>query len=419
MNISNIIKRKERGQNLTIEELSLAFNGYLSEIVIEADMIKLLKAICKKGLKEEEIISLTELFIQSGDILDLSNLGITVDKHSTGGVGDKTTLIVAPIVAACGVKIAKMSGRALGFTGGTIDKLESIEGFNVSLSKDEFIKQVNDINMAITSQTENFCPMDKKIYALRDISGTTESIGLIAASVMSKKIASGASKILIDIKVGASALIKTKKDAIKLANIMKKIGNIYQKEVICMLTKMDNPLGDNIGNYLEIKEAIDILQNKQNTLAYLSIEMATLLVAMGKQITIDEAKIMVTESINSGKAYDKFLEFVKAQGGVINDIELMPRTKIFSAKKGFVNKINGKAIGDTSMKLGSGRIKKEDEIDYFAGVVLNKNVGDKVLKDDLLCTLYGNKKIDTKAIKNAFNFSNIKPKEQNIIMQII
>ena len=263
-NIIDIINKKRLKQKLNREELYFAFDGYLKGEIPDYQMSSLLMAICINDMSDEEIFDLTDIFINSGEQLDLSLVeGVKVDKHSTGGVGDKTTLIVAPIVAACGVKIAKMSGRGLGFTGGTIDKLESISGFNVSLTDQEFINQLNDINVAISSQTADLTPMDKAVYALRDVTATVESVPLIAVSIMSKKIASNADKILIDIKLGSGALIKTREDAERLSEIMIKIGNAYKREVRTVITNMEAPLGNNIGNSLEVLEAINILDGKE------------------------------------------------------------------------------------------------------------------------------------------------------------
>ena len=335
--INKIIEKKDNNQELNYEELDYFFNGYLNNEISDEDMTLLLKSICKNDLSNKEIINLTDIFIKSGDQLDLSNLGITIDKHSTGGVGDKTTLILGPIVAACGLKMPKMSGRALGHTGGTIDKLESI-GVNVNLTEEEFIKQVNEIGFAITSQIKNLCPMDKKVYALRDVTNTTESIGLIAASIMSKKIASGANKILIDLKVGKGALVKDIKSATRLANIMIEIGKNYNREVRCILTKMDNPLGNNIGNTIEIIEVIDMLQNKiHNNFYDLIIYMASEMISMVKNIKLDFAKKQVLEVLENGSAYNKFLEFVNYQSGNLNHLQLSKGIEVFSKKQGYIN----------------------------------------------------------------------------------
>ena len=416
-----IIVKKNNKEVLTYEELSFFFNGYLDDSISDDDMTKLLKAICRNGLNDEEIFDLTDIFIKSGDVIDLSDLGVVVDKHSTGGVGDKTTLILAPILAACDVKIAKMSGRALGHTGGTIDKLESIDGFRVNLTIDEFKKEVNDINMAITSQTGNLCPMDKKVYALRDVTGTTESIGLIAVSIMSKKIASGASKILIDIKVGSGALIKTISDARELARIMIGIGNKYQKEVRCMLSKMDNPLGDNIGNKIEVMEVVDILKNKKdNDLTYLVKKMASILINMAKDVSLEQAEDLVNDVLASGKAYDKFIEFIKYQGGSIDNLSEMTSLKcVYALKNGYVKEIDSKILGTLSMMLGAGRVKKDDVIDYDAGIIINKNVGSYVKKHDVLAFLYGKNEIDIEQVYKAFKISYFKVKKTNIILEVL
>ncbi len=415
--INKIIEKKDNNQELNYEELDYFFNGYLNNEISDEDMTLLLKSICKNDLSNKEIINLTDIFIKSGDQLDLSNLGITIDKHSTGGVGDKTTLILGPIVAACGLKMPKMSGRALGHTGGTIDKLESI-GVNVNLTEEEFIKQVNEIGFAITSQIKNLCPMDKKVYALRDVTNTTESIGLIAASIMSKKIASGANKILIDLKVGKGALVKDIKSATRLANIMIEIGKNYNREVRCILTKMDNPLGNNIGNTIEIIEVIDMLQNKiHNNFYDLIIYMASEMISMVKNIKLDFAKKQVLEVLENGSAYNKFLEFVNYQSGNLNHLQLSKGIEVFSKKQGYIKSIDALEMGKICMKLGAGRINKEDSIDYNAGVILNKNVGDYIKKGTLLCTLYG-KNIDID-INNYYRIVWFQIKQPNLIIKVI
>lgn len=418
MNNEEIITKFIKRKRLTYEELAYFFNGYLKGDVKDLEMTRVLKCICKNELRYNEIISLVDIFIKSGDKFDLSMLNNVVDKHSTGGVGDKITLLVGPLVAACDVKLAKLSGKALGYTGGTIDKLNSIN-VNTDLSYDEFIKEIKDINMSIMSATENICPMDKKIYALRDVTGTTKSISLIAISIMSKKISSGSSIILIDIKVGKGALINNKKDGLKLAKLMIKIGKHYNKQVVCMLTKMDNPLGDNIGNVIEVLEVIDVLKNKKsNNLSKLAITMSSLLVSMGKNIDKTSALKEVNDVLINGKAYEKFKTFVKRQGGTL-DIKLPSGIEIKSREEGYIKSINSLVLGNLSMALGAGRVKKEDIIDYYAGIILNKNVGDYVKKDDVICTIYGKKNIDIEELYKAFLYS-IKPiKEDNIIIDII
>ncbi len=421
MKEKEIINKKKNNEILSYEELSYFFNGYLNNEINDEEMTNMLKLICKYELTEQEIFDLTDIFIKSGEQLDLSSFKMTVDKHSTGGIGDKTTLILAPILASNDVKIAKMSGRALGYTGGTIDKLESIKNFNVNLDEKTFIKELKDINMVITSQTKDICPMDKKVYALRDVTNTTESISLIAVSIMSKKIASGANFILIDLKVGKGALIKNLKDAKKLAHIMKKIGQKYNKEVVCMLTKMDEPLGNNIGNSIEIMEVLDILDNKkENDLNELIIPMASIMISKAKKIDINKSKEEVIKSLNNKKAYNKFLEFVKYQNGNLNELKKdNNKQEVYSTKSGYIKSINSKLIGQTSMHLGAGRIKKDDKINYEAGIILNKKRGDYAKKGELLCTLYGKNKISIETILSAFKIGLLKPKKQSIIIEII
>lgn len=403
--IVEIINKKRLNQELTKEELESFFNGYLKKDVTDYQMSALLMAICINGMTDREIFDLTKIFIDSGEVLDFSNIkGIKVDKHSTGGVGDKTTMVIAPIVASLGVPVIKMSGRGLGFTGGTIDKLESIPGFRTDLSDQEIEEQVNDIGMVVTGQTSNLVPMDKLIYALRDVTATVESIPLIATSIMSKKIASGADKILIDIKVGSGALIKNKADADKLAELMKKIGSFYNREVRCMITNMDAPLGYCIGNSIEVIEAIKILQNEEHSkLSELCIDLATEMVSMGKEINTDLARQLVEESITSKKAFKKFLEFVKCQNGDINSLALSNNIiEIKADKDGIVKEIPANDIGLLSVSMGAGREKKDDVIDPTVGIKLNKVVGNRVKKGDLLCTLYVNKEIDEEKVKNIF-----------------
>jgi pyrimidine-nucleoside phosphorylase len=414
-----IVDKKNKKQELSYKELDMYFNAYLNDKINDEVMTKLLKAICKNGLNDKEIINLTDIFIKSGDTLNLDYLGITVDKHSTGGVGDKTTLILAPLLAACDVLMPKMSGRGLGFTGGTIDKLESIN-VNVNLSEEDFIKTVKEIGFCIISQTKNICLMDKKIYALRDVTNTTESIGLIASSIMSKKIACGASKIVIDIKIGNGALIKNYDDAIKLAKIMKKIGKHYNKEVICILTDMTNPLGSNVGNKIEVMEVLDILQNKKdNLLKSLVIDMATEIVMVVKNVSKKDAKKEVITNLENGKAYEKFITYVNRQNGNIDNLKLKKGINVLSEKEGYLKEINALEIGKLSCKLGSGRVKKEDNIDYDAGVILKKEVGSYVKKGDILCTIYG-KKQESIDIDKIFKISKNKPKKkESLIIEII
>lgn len=411
-----IIEKFNLGKTLTYDELSYFFNGYLSNDVSDEEMTIVLKNICKNGLSEQEIFDLVDIFIKSGDTLHFDFP--TIDKHSTGGVGDKTTLVVLSILASCGVKIVKMSGRALGYTGGTIDKLESI-GVNVNLTYEEVLKQVNNIGMVITSQTKNLCPMDKKIYALRDVTGTTNSLALIAISIMSKKIAGGSDNILIDVKVGRGALVRTAKEAKLLANLMISIGKKYNKKVVCMLTRMDNPLGNNIGNSIEILEVLDVLKNKvRNNLYYLSYDMASVMLSIYTGMKIRDARNKVKEAITSGKAYDKFVEFVNYQGGKL-EIRLERPIEIYAKESGFIKSIDAKELGSLSMELGAGRSLTNKNIDYNAGIILEKNVCDFVSRGETLCMLYGKNSVDIDRAFKAFKIQKNRPFMKSIIIKII
>lgn len=398
----DIINKKRLGMILSYQELEEIFNGFLEGSVYDYQMSSLLMAICIKGMTDKEIFDLTDIFIKSGDAFDFP--GIEVDKHSTGGVGDKTTLIISPIVASLGIPVVKMSGRGLGITGGTIDKLESIPGFKVGLTDSEVAKQKRDIGLVITSQTANLVPLDKKVYALRDVTATVESIPLIASSIMSKKIAGGADKILIDIKVGKGALIKTEKDALKLKELMIKIGNHYKKEVRCVISNMNNPLGRNIGNALEVLEAIEVLKNREPSyLLDLCINLSSEMVSMAKNISKEEASILVEEVLNNGKAYDKFLEFVKYQHGNIDKLEISSKlVEIKSSISGVVREIDAYKMGHLALELGAGKEYEEDIINPQVGIVLNKLVGDKINIGDILCTAYVEKDIDLSYVQEYF-----------------
>lgn len=421
MNIIDIIIKKKNKYVLSEEEIKYVVEGYTNGDIKDYQMSSLLMAIVLNGMTEEETIHLTKYMMLSGSILDLEGITNVVDKHSTGGVGDKTTLIISPIVAACGCSVAKMSGRGLGFTGGTIDKLESIPGFKVNLSKDEFINQIKNIGIAITSQTEDIALADKKIYALRDVTGTTESIPLIASSIMSKKIASGSKNLVLDIKVGEGALVKNIEDARMLANLMIKIGNAYGIKVVCMLTNMDVPLGNNIGNSLEVLETINCLYyNINNNLMSLCIELSTYMVSLGMNISYDEAKNRVLDSISSGKAYNKLLEFIKYQGG---DVSKLPKSskcvEIRSNRSGYLTSLSSLELAKLSMHLGAGRQTKEDSIDYSAGIIINKNINEKVEVGDVILTLYTNKDINNVNYDNLFTISDNINNNYELIYEII
>ena len=406
MNIIDIIDKKRDGLSLSYSELDYAFNGYRNEEIEDYQMSSLLMAICINGMTDEEVFDLTDIFVKSGNVLDLSEVdGVKVDKHSTGGIGDKTTLIVAPIVASLGIKVAKMSGRGLGVTGGTIDKLESIPSFKTELTTSEFIKEVNDIGMCICSQTEDLVPLDKIVYALRDVTATSRSVPLIATSIMSKKIATGADKILIDIKTGKGALLRTKEEAYNLRDLMIRIGNKYGKEVKCIISNMDVPLGFCIGNSLEVAEAIEILSgNIKNNLYDLCVEIASNMVSMATGESLVSSNSRVIKAINDKSAYNKFMEFVKYQGGNLDKMKLSnDRIEIKSVKYGTIKNVDALKIGEVSCMLGAGKMKKDDVIHHDVGVFLNKKIGDKVKEGDIICTLYVDKVKEDFDIISAFD----------------
>lgn len=421
MNIIDIIIKKKNKEELTEEEIQYIVNNFVSGEIKDYQMSSLLMAIVINGMTDNEVIFLTKYMMLSGNILDLSNLSNVVDKHSTGGVGDKTTLIISPIVASLDCKVAKMSGRGLGYTGGTIDKLESIPGFNVNLTKEEFIKEIEDIGMAITSQTSDIALADKKIYALRDVTGTTESIPLIASSIMSKKIASGSKNLVLDIKVGEGALIKNIEDARHLANLMFKIGKENNMKVICLLTNMNIPLGNNIGNSLEVLEALNTLYYvPNNNLTNLCIELASYMVELGLNISYEESKQKVLEVLNNKKAYNKLLEFVKYQNG---DITKLPKSsniyEVKSEKEGYLTNLHSLEIAKLSSNLGSGRKTKEDKIDYSAGIIINKNINDKINIGDTILTLYTNKELPQIDKDKLFVVSSMPNKNVKLIYEVI
>jgi pyrimidine-nucleoside phosphorylase len=394
-----IIDHKVKGLALSGEEILFFVHGYAQDRLPDYQIASLLMAIKLKGMNAQETAWLTKAMVSSGESVDLSGIeGITVDKHSTGGVGDKTSLVIGPIVAALGLKLAKMSGRGLGHTGGTIDKLESIPGLTTNLSSSQFRKQVNSIGLAIIGQTKELVPADKKMYALRDVTGTVESIPLISSSIMSKKIASGAKTILLDVKFGSGAFMKTLEDAKQLAHAMVNIGKALGRDTRAMLTDMDQPLGFAIGNRLEVIEAANTLQMKgPSDLLTLSIQASAMMLLQAKKVSsLTEGESKATAVITSGKAYQKFLDFISAQGGDFSKL-LHPsflKTKstliIFAKNFGYVGKINALALGEIASLLGAGRLTKDDAIDFNAGIVLNKKIGDQVKKGDILATLYTN-----------------------------
>ncbi len=420
MRMYDVILKKRNGYELTDEEIDFVISGYTKDEIADYQVSSLLMAIYFNGMSERETAKLTMAMAESGDIIDLSPIkGIKVDKHSTGGVGDKTSLIIGPIVAACGVKVAKMSGRGLGHTGGTIDKMESIPGLETSLEKEKFFSIVEDIGISIIGQTGNITPADKKLYALRDVTATVDSLPLIASSIMSKKIAAGSDAILLDVKTGSGAFMKTLDESIELAKVMVNIGVNIGRNTVAIITDMDVPLGYAIGNTLEIMEVVDTLKGKgPKDLTEVSIELAANMLLLANKGTMEECREMVLESIKKGTAFNKFCAMVKAQGGdisVLKDYSLFPQSKditqLISEEEGFITHINAEKCGVASVALGAGRVRKEDSIDYSAGIVLKKKIGDRVSKGDILAELYcSNNKMDEgkEILLNAFEIGKEK-----------
>ena len=402
MRMIDIIEKKRDGKSLTKEEIEFFVNGYTHEEVPDYQASSLAMAIFFQDMNDEERAALTMSMVNSGEKIDLSDInGIKVDKHSTGGVGDTTTLVLAPLVAAVGVPVAKMSGRGLGHTGGTIDKLESVKGFNVEISEKDFIKLVNDNQVAVIGQSGNLTPADKKLYALRDVTGTVNSIPLIASSIMSKKIAAGADAIVLDVKTGSGAFMKTLDDAEALAHAMVRIGNNVGRNTMAIISDMSQPLGNAIGNALELKEAIATLKgNGPKDLTELVLTLGSQMVVLAEQATsLDEALQMLIDAIKTGKALNKFKTFLSNQGGddsIVDSPEKLPSAKYqveFKAKKdGYITEIIANEIGVASMMLGAGRQTKEDVIDLGVGIVLNKKVGEHVEKGENILTIHTNTK---------------------------
>lgn len=423
MYIVDIINKKRNNEKLSFEEIKYMVNGYTKDEIKDYQMSSLLMAICINGMDSEETYYLTECMLNSGDKINLSSIpGIKVDKHSTGGIGDKTTLIVAPIVASLGVPVPKMSGRGLGYTGGTIDKLESIPGFNVNLSSDDIIKQTTDIGICISSINKNVVPADKKIYALRDVTGTVSSMSLIASSIMSKKLAMGADKILLDVKYGSGALLQTKEEAIDLAKLMIYIGNNHGKETMALITNMNYPLGNMIGNALEVKEALEILSNRGNPeLRELCVIISTYMVSMSKNISFADAGKEVLEALKSQKAYNKFLTMINYQKGDISKLTVSDNVvEVRSNKEGFINEINALKIGQISMKLGAGRKNKEDTIDHSVGIEIVKHIGSYVKNRDVIARVYINKvNIDINEVLDAFLIERELKEQDKLIYGVI
>ena len=400
MNILDIIAKKRDKKELTKEEIEFFVKGYTDGSITDYQASALVMAIYINGMNEREITDLTLYMAHSGDVLDLSSIGEVVDKHSTGGVGDKITLILMPIVASLGIPVAKMSGRGLGFTGGTVDKLESIPGYNTNVPVDEFIQNVKKIGISLIGQTLNLAPADKKLYALRDTISCTESIPLIASSIMSKKIASGANKIVIDVTCGSGAFMKDVESAKELARVMTKIGELAHKETKCVITDMNEPVGYAVGNTLEVIEAIDILKGKYlpKDIKHIITELgANMLVLANKAGNLEEGKAKILENLQNGKGYEKFVELVQNQGGDISFIENTDKfakakyiIPIIAEKSGNIVRLDALNVGKLSVYLGAGRMKKEDDIQKEVGFIFYKKVGDKVEKGDVLGYIHSN-----------------------------
>ena len=432
MRKTDIIIKKRDHQELTGEEIAFFITGYTKGTIPDYQASAMCMAIVFNGMMTQEIAHLTDAMMHSGDVIDLSSIkGIKVDKHSTGGVGDKTSLALGPLVAACGAKLAKMSGRGLGHTGGTLDKLESIPGVTIAIGRERFIKQVNEIGLAIIGQTGDLVPADKKLYALRDVTGTVESIPLIASSIMSKKLASGTDTILLDVKFGSGAFMKTIKDAEVLARTMVDIGHSLGRDTRAILTDMDQPLGLAVGNNLEVKEAIATLQGHGPADFHELVLAAGALMLMQAKITttIEDGRRMLESKIKDGSGLQKLIDLVKAQGGDASYIlhpEKFPMAKhivaVNSTLEGYVKKIDALEIGESAMRLGAGRATKDDIIDMTAGIILNKKVGDPVKVGEKLCDVYTNVADYTSIlddVRKSFKLSVTPVKPNPIVHEVI
>lgn len=429
MRMVDLIEHKRGGGELTKDEIDFIIEGYVNKSIPDYQISALLMAIYFQGMTTKESTALTMAMLHSGETIDLSTVeGIKVDKHSTGGVGDKTTLVLGPLVAAAGVKVAKLSGRGLGHTGGTLDKLESIPGMSIAIEPKEFLAQVNDIGIAVAGQTANLCPADKLLYALRDVTATVPSVPLIASSIMSKKLASGSDVIVLDVKIGEGAFMKTLDDARELSKVMVGIGTEVGKEVIAFITDMSQPLGYTVGNKLEVLEALETLQGQgPEDLTTLCREIGSYMVFRGGITdTLEEAKKRIDEALESGKAHDKQLQFIKRQGGNLPSLDSFISVKetidITASEAGYIKKIHALDIGLAAMKMGAGRATKEDKIDPDVGIKVHVKVGDQVKQGDVLATLYNN--LDDieeikKDVKQSFVIVKEEVEKQSIIFEII
>ena len=433
MNIQEIIAKKRDGLVLDKEEISYFVSEYTNGSITDYQAAALVMAIYINGMNKEETTILALEMSKSGDVLDLSEISENViDKHSTGGVGDKITLVLMPIIASLGIPVAKMSGRGLGFTGGTVDKLESIPGYNVELDEKDFINIVKEVGISVIGQTKNLAPADKKLYALRDTISCVGSKPLIASSIMSKKIAAGANKIVLDVTVGSGAFMKNKEDAIELSNIMKDIGNLADRETVCVLTNMNEPVGHAVGNTLEIIETIECLKgNIPEDIKEIITTIGSYIIKLsGKSDDLEQNRKMVLENIENGKAYNKFLELVKSQGGNIEYVENTERFEkakyvipVIAEKDGFVEELNAEKVGLISVSLGAGRVKKEDDIDKAVGIILNKKIADEVKIGDILGFIHANDEQKAKEaaeqLKDTYKISEMKVEKEKIILGVV
>ncbi len=434
MRMVDLIIKKRDNLELTKEEIHFVIDGYVKGEIPDYQVSAFLMAVYNQGMTDEEQYQLTKAMLESGEQIDLSGIeGVKVDKHSTGGVGDKTSLVVAPLAAAYGVKLAKMSGRGLGHTGGTLDKLESIPGFTIEVDSAHFFKQVNEIGLAIIGQTADITPADKKLYALRDVTGTIESTPLIASSIMSKKLASGADHIVLDVKVGSGAFMKDVESATKLAEAMVQIGKLANRDTVATLTDMSQPLGCAVGNSLEVIEAIETLKgNGPKDFSELCIELTAEILLIAKVAKdLDEARTLVLKAINERTGLEKLRQMVKWQGGnpdVIDDYSLFGEASevvelVYEAEQvAYVESIDALCIGNAAMILGAGRLTKEDLIDHQVGIVLNKKVGDTLKQNDLIATIYSNGKNTNECMQrvlDAYLLTNKKIKKEPIVIKTI
>lgn len=433
MNIQEIIAKKRDKKELTKEEIHYFIKEYVAGNITDYQAAALVMAIYLNGMTKEETTNLTIEMAHSGEILDLSVFGKTVvDKHSTGGVGDKITIVLMPIIASLGIPVAKMSGRGLGFTGGTVDKLESIPGYKTNVKIEEFIENVKKVGISVIGQTANLAPADKKLYALRDSIACVDNKPLIASSIMSKKIAAGAEKIVLDVTVGSGAFMKTKEDAVAISKMMKDIGELANRETICVLTNMDEPVGKAVGNTLEIIETIKCLHGDMPE------DIKEIILGIGAQIiklagegeNLEENKAKILENISNGKAYNKFLELVENQGGDISYIENPSKFEkakyiipVYSNKTGYIEKLDAEKVGVTSVHLGAGRVKKEDGIDYAVGIWLEKKIGDQIKDGDILAYVHANDEEKGKQavedLKQAYNIVQNPVQMEKYILDII